>query len=63
MDKVPTHEFNERGGHRLVLNNKTSEWASYQGIAQLGEYYATTDYYNGALPELFKVTVIKDHQP
>lgn len=34
---------------------RESDPVSYQGIARLDGYHATSDYYRGVLPTLFKV--------
>jgi hypothetical protein len=61
--KQPIVSWRDNGSPIIAFNGKTSDPVSYQGIAQLGEYYATSDYYNGVLPRLFKVEVIEDHDP
>lgn len=67
-DSVPevklVHRFNPRGTHRLEKHSPTSEpilgeWASSRGIARLGDIAATTDYYNGVLPIVFKVVEVQ----
>ncbi len=58
------HRFNPRGNHRLEKHSPTTEpvlgeWASSRGIARLNDIAATTDYYNGVLPTVFKIVEVK----
>lgn len=58
------HRFNPRGNHRLEKHSPTNEpelgeWASSRGIARLGDIAATTDYYSGVLPTIFKIVPVK----
>lgn len=43
------HQYDEKGNHRIVVDDKIGEWEHYQGIAELivgDKYYtATTDYF------------------
>lgn len=53
------HEFDDYGAHRIKIDKRYSDWTGYQGIAQLhfpssgGTIAATTDYYQGVLPNVF----------
>lgn len=57
----PSVSWRDNGAVVITLGNKTSDPVSYQGIARLGDYYATSDYYRGVLPQLFKVEILEDH--
>jgi hypothetical protein len=44
------HEFDEHGNHRIVIRSegqpdRVGEWASPRGFANLGPYWAVSDYY------------------
>lgn len=44
---VPTQEIDGNGRHRLVLGEKTTEWAGYCQFTYLSGYVGATNYYTG----------------
>jgi hypothetical protein len=60
--KQPSITWRDNGSPVIHFNGKTSDPVSYQGIARLGDYYATSQYYAGVLPCLFKVEVLEEHE-
>lgn len=55
------HQFNGFGKHRLRAGSVSSGWVSYEVIARAGKFAATTQYYEGNLPALFKIETIVAH--
>lgn len=58
------HRFTPRGTHRLEKHSPTSEpilgdWASSRGVATLESYAATTEYYQGVFPRVFKIVEVQ----
>ena len=54
------HEYDEKGNHRIKRYTaekgpEASDWVWYQGVARLGELAATSAYYDGVLPRIFRV--------
>jgi hypothetical protein len=54
------HRFTPQGSHRLELHDPLKapvigEWATFKGIAILGEYRATSSQHDGVLPSVFRV--------
>jgi hypothetical protein len=62
MTTKPTLRYRNSGSVVIRHNGRESEPVSYQGIARLGEYYATSEYYAGVLPRLFTVKVLEEHE-
>ena len=46
-DIKPAQEFDSTGRHRLVLGDRTTEWAGYCQFTYLKGYVGVTDYYTG----------------
>ena len=58
------YEISYRDSGSVIItcsDGRESDPVGYQGIAQLDDVYATSDYYRGCLPALFRVTTIQDH--
>lgn len=55
----PTIRFRDSGSVVIVHEGKESDPVRYHGIARLGPYYATSEYYDGVLPRLFKIEEIE----
>lgn len=60
--KYPVVSWRDNGSPIIAHNGKTSDPVSYQGIARLGDYYATSEYYAGVLPRLFKVVEVPGNE-
>ena len=54
------HEFDNYGHHRLVVNDREGAWASYTSLAEFENYRGTTAYFDGSLPEVFKISPLKE---
>lgn len=49
-----THEYDGFDCHRLIVNGEPGEWFHYTKVAINGDYFGTSDYFNGSgLPEVF----------
>lgn len=58
-DNTIRHQFDDYANHRIVrefeYGTEYSDWESYRGIARIGLLAATTDYYAGNLPRVFRI--------
>lgn len=52
------HEWDANGDHRLIVDGVKGKWASYRYIAHCGDYAATSEYYLGEMPRIFKITEV-----
>lgn len=49
------HQFSKAGAHRLIVGAIEGRWTNYTMIAMCAGLCATTDYYQGVFPILFRV--------
>ncbi len=53
------HQYDGSGKHRVINHHgKSSDWASYDEIAKMGNICATTDYWDGYFPRVFAIIEI-----
>lgn len=57
-DTTVRHEMDDYGHHRLVINNTEGMWVGYEYIAECNEFFATTNYYEGKLPQIFTINEV-----
>jgi hypothetical protein len=53
------HEFNAAGDHRLVIGTAIGTWATHMQMARLGHWYASSPFFSGQLPEVFRIVRAK----
>ena len=52
------HQYDCYGNHRLVHGDEFGVWTSYENLAALGDTRATTDYWDGIFPRVFRIQEI-----
>jgi len=61
------HRFTPRGAHRLEKHTESQapvvgDWVGSKGIAILGDFRGTTEYFDSVLPTVFKVIPAVAHE-